>query len=65
MVDTKPFRPEAFTPEQAAFFLGCGKTTLFRLIKERKLEARKLGRKTLILRVELEKFLANLPREAA
>lgn len=58
-------QPEAYTPEQAAVILGCGKTTLFRLLKEKQIDGRKLGRKTLILRSELERFLASLPREAA
>ena len=65
MTVSQPVQVEAYTPEQAAYILGCGKTTLFRLLREKKIEGRKLGRKTLIIRVELERFLASLPKEAA
>ena len=45
--------------------VGVGRDKLYRLIREGKLPARKLGRKTLILRSDLEAFLEALPRLGA
>ena len=45
--------------------VGVGRDKLYRLIREGKLPARKLGRKTLILRSDLEAFLESLPKMAA
>ena len=42
--------------------VGVGRDKLYRLIREGKLPARKLGRKTLILRSDLEAFLESLPK---
>src|SRR5215470_2181954 len=44
--------------------VGVGRDKLYRLIREGKLPARKLGRKTLILASDLEAFLEALPRLA-
>jgi excisionase family DNA binding protein len=41
---------------------GLGRTTLFAAIKDGRLIARKAGRRTLVLRADLEEFLANLPK---
>lgn len=41
---------------------GIGRTTLFKLIAEGKLDARKIGRRTLITDESLKKFIADLPR---
>jgi excisionase family DNA binding protein len=42
--------------------IGIGRDKLYKLIREGKLPARKLGRKTLILATDLEAFLESLPR---
>jgi excisionase family DNA binding protein len=44
---------------------GIGRTTIYKLIKEGKLEAVKLGSRTLILDSSVRTLLANLPRLAA
>lgn len=39
---------------------GLGRTKLYEILKSGELPARKLGRRTLILKSDLENFLANL-----
>jgi hypothetical protein len=41
---------------------GIGRTKLFELIRDGRVDARKLGRKTLITDASLRGFLASLPR---
>jgi excisionase family DNA binding protein len=41
---------------------GVGRDTLYRLIREGALPARKLGKRTLILQADLDAFLKALPR---
>jgi excisionase family DNA binding protein len=43
---------------------GLGRSTVFLAIKDGKLKAKKAGRKTLILRSELIRFLETLPDRA-
>ena len=43
---------------------GIGRTSVFALLKLEKLKARKVGRRTIILRTDLEDFLANLPSKS-
>lgn len=50
------------SPREACRLLTCGPTTLYALIRQRRLPARKLGRKTLILRADIDRLLADLPR---
>lgn len=47
---------------QTARFLGIGRSTLYNLIKEGRLPVRKLGKRTLILRDDLDQFVASLPK---
>ena len=49
------------TTHEAARRLGIGRTKLFELLKEDRLHAVRLGRKTLIPIAELESFAAALP----
>jgi excisionase family DNA binding protein len=42
--------------------LGVGRDKLYKLIREKKLIARKCGRKTLILATDLNAFLESLPK---
>jgi excisionase family DNA binding protein len=51
----------ALTVEEATAFVGMGRTYLFREIREGRLVARKAGRRTIITRADLEKWLASLP----
>lgn len=50
-------------PAAAAFrMLGIGETTGWRLIREGRLEAVKIGRSTVITLTEIDRFLATAPR---
>lgn len=49
------------SPREACRLLKCGPTTLYALIRKRRLPARKFGRKTLILRADIDRLLADLP----
>lgn len=51
----------ALSPEQAAEAAGIGRTQLFQLIRSGELKARKCGRRTIILRNELNEWLQSLP----
>lgn len=53
------------TIESAIEQLGCGRTTIYALIAEKKLEALKLGRRTLITDASIRALVASLPRLAA
>ncbi len=44
--------------------LGVSRTTLHLLIKSKKLNAVKIGRRTLISQSEIERFIANLSEQA-
>jgi excisionase family DNA binding protein len=51
----------AHSPKSACALLGCGMTHLYELIGAGKIEARKSGRKTIILDEALRGYLASLP----
>ncbi|MCO6389048.1 helix-turn-helix domain-containing protein [Aliihoeflea sp. 40Bstr573] len=51
----------ALSIAQTARLLGIGRSTLYCIIKEGRLPVRKLGKRTLILRRDLEHFIASLP----
>jgi len=51
----------AYSVPQVMAKIGVGRDKLYHLIREGKLPARKLGRKTLILASDLEAFLEALP----
>jgi len=55
----------AYNVPQAMARIGVGRDKFYSLIREGKLPARKIGRRTLILATDLEKFLAALPRMGA
>lgn len=46
---------------QTTRMLGIGRSTLYNLIKDGQLPIRKLGKRTLILREDLDQFIASLP----
>lgn len=50
-----------YTIDQAVDRSGIGRTSLFEAIREKRLTARKYGRRTIILAADLEAFLSDLP----
>lgn len=56
-----PHERLAYDAKEVATLIGCSVTTVFKMIREEKLRAKKMGGRTLILRGDLETFLANLP----
>ena len=56
---------EGLSPSEAAVVAGVGRSMLFRLIADGSLPARKIGKKTIILRGDLMSFLSHLPRAGA
>ena len=59
MTKKKEINPHAraYDPRETAQILSLGVTTTYALIKERKLRASKLGRRTLITTEEIDRFL--------
>lgn len=53
-----------FSIEEAVEFSGIGRTRIFAAINAGQLVARKFGRRTVILRRDLESFLDELPARA-
>ena len=51
----------AYSLEQAGHVSGLGRSALYIAVRERRLVARKCGRRTVVLRPDLEAFLAALP----
>jgi excisionase family DNA binding protein len=51
----------ALSPKEACEALGIGKTRLYELIGQGKIEARQCGRRTLILVESLRAYVAGLP----
>ena len=47
--------------DRACTISGCGRTKIYHLINLRLLDARKLGRRTLVTDESLRRFLAGLP----
>lgn len=52
----------ARSPDQVAKVVGVGRTKIFEAIKEGKLRARKLGRRTIVTDEDLRAWLASLPQ---
>jgi excisionase family DNA binding protein len=55
----------AYTVAEAVRVSNVGRTTLYELIRDGRLEARKLGAKTLIPAASLRALLATLPKVGA
>lgn len=51
----------ALTVNEATKSIGLGKTRVYEEIAAGRLRARKAGKRTLILKSDLERFLENLP----
>jgi excisionase family DNA binding protein len=58
-------QPWAMSVEEAAGFLGVGRTSVYAAIADGRLKARKLGSRTLVLTDDAKSFLESLPRAAA
>ena len=54
----------AVTIPEAVQMTGIGRTSLYLLIKEKKLPVRKLGKRTLLLVEDLERVVKSLPEAA-
>ncbi len=50
----------SYSTDQASKIVGIGKTKLYQAINSGDLKARKFGKRTIILRDDLDAFLANL-----
>jgi len=57
---TPTIEPYALSPKAAAIFCGLGLTRIKTLIRDRVLPIRKDGRRTLILRADLEAYITSL-----
>ena len=62
---TSTDEPEAFTIERFMACYGVGRTTTYARIKEQKLDARKLGGRTLIMAASARALFESLPRMQA
>jgi excisionase family DNA binding protein len=60
----KEFQREGLSVSEACHIAGVGRTKLYEFLSSGALTARKVGKKTLILRQDLMRFLANLPKAA-
>jgi excisionase family DNA binding protein len=54
-------QPWAMSVEEAARFLGVGRTSVYAAIADGRLKARKLGSRTLVLTDDAKSFLESLP----
>jgi len=52
-------RREGLRVEEAAHIIGCGRTTVFQLIRQGRLRVVKLGTRTVIPRSEITRLLAE------
>jgi excisionase family DNA binding protein len=50
-----------YSPEEASKLVSMGRTKIFQEIKDGRLKARKMGRKTIILDDDLREYARNLP----
>ena len=60
--DVIPLNEKAtLTIDAASRFAGCGRSTIYRAINNGDLTARKMRTRTIILRADLDRWLAALP----
>ncbi len=52
---------EGLSISEACAFAGIGRTKIYQAISSGELVARKYGKRTIVLRTDLQDFLANLP----
>ena len=58
---TQEFQREGLSIGEACGIAGIGRTKIYEAIAEGKLKARKYGKRTIILRHDLNAFLLSLP----
>jgi excisionase family DNA binding protein len=56
-----PGQRTAYSVEEAAVMAGVGRDAVYDAIREKRLVARKWGRRTIITDTDLQAFLASLP----
>ncbi len=61
-VDTKP---KAMSLDEAARYVGIGKTTLYALSRTGKVRLLKVGRKSVVLTADLDAFVDSLVQQVA
>ena len=54
-------QPEGLSVPEACRIAGLGRTKIYEAITAGRLKARKVGKRTLILRADLDSFLNSLP----
>ena len=59
--DTPVLGEQAYTVEEALHILNMGRTTLYAEARSRRITLRKRGGRTLLLRSDIESYLASLP----
>lgn len=57
-------QPMAYSPADAAKAIGVSRSVIFGLLKLGHLPRRKIGRRTLILRADLDQYVASLAKVA-
>ena len=60
-IQTSTVEPEGLSVLEACKVCGLGRTTVYEAISAGSLKARKFGKRTLILRTDLQDFLSALP----
>lgn len=55
-------RPHSMTIADTVKWSGIGRTKLYELLGDKKIQAVKLGTRTLVLTQSVEQFLASLPK---
>ena len=60
-IQTASVQPEGLSVLEACRVSGLGRTTVYEAISAGQLKARKFGKRTIILRTDLQDFLSALP----
>jgi excisionase family DNA binding protein len=58
---TSDFQREGLSILEACTVAGLGRTKIYEAISEGRLKARKFGKRTIVLRADLQTFLSGLP----
>lgn len=60
-IHASDLQPEGLSLPEACKIAGLGRTTVYQAIADGQLVARKVGKRTIILRQDLNRFLVALP----
>jgi excisionase family DNA binding protein len=61
-IDTSPaIPPAAYNIDETCAVIGLGRDAIYRAIRQGKLRMRKFGKRSLILRTDIDEFLQALP----